>query len=193
MQLGLVWVWPESGPEALLESAAKQPACCQLVKDVNLGTHACCLLPLLACIRSLCRCMLVYLLPVQGMRCICCLCRGMQDVLYSRLQQHVTACILDRLTEYTACLELSFLLPAAEDVALTTNQNFVRDFPVAYDILFENISDQSHVPFAHNGVAYKRCLSAFCPTPGIDAVSTGCFLCNQMLSRSFQHAACTSG
>ncbi len=32
---------------------------------------------------------------------------------------------------------------AAEDVALTTNQNFVRDFPVAYDILFENISDQA--------------------------------------------------
>lgn len=31
---------------------------------------------------------------------------------------------------------------SAEDVALTTNQNFVRDFPVAYDILFENISDQ---------------------------------------------------
>ncbi len=30
----------------------------------------------------------------------------------------------------------------ADDVALTTNQNFVRDFPVAYDILFENISDQ---------------------------------------------------
>ena len=30
----------------------------------------------------------------------------------------------------------------AEDVALTTNQNFVRDFPIAYDILYENISDQ---------------------------------------------------
>jgi hypothetical protein len=34
----------------------------------------------------------------------------------------------------------------AEDVALTTNQNFVRDFPVAYDILFENISDQVICP-----------------------------------------------
>ena len=37
VQLGLVWVWPETGPEALLESGAKQPACCQLVKDVNPG------------------------------------------------------------------------------------------------------------------------------------------------------------
>jgi len=27
-------------------------------------------------------------------------------------------------------------------VALTTNQNYVRDFAVAYDILYENISDQ---------------------------------------------------
>ena len=30
----------------------------------------------------------------------------------------------------------------ADKVGLTTNQNFVRDFPVAFDILFENISDQ---------------------------------------------------
>ena len=35
-----------------------------------------------------------------------------------------------------------FCMVHADDVALTTNQNFVRDFPVAYDILFENISDQ---------------------------------------------------
>ena len=27
-------------------------------------------------------------------------------------------------------------------MALTTNQNYVRDFAVAYDILYENISDQ---------------------------------------------------
>ncbi|CAL8465289.1 g4824 [Coccomyxa elongata] len=79
VQLGLIWVWPESGPHAFVESSAKEPALNQRVKEVAPG-----------------------------------------------------------------------------DVALTTNQNFVRDFPVAYDILFENISDQSHVPFAHNGVAYKR-------------------------------------
>ena len=30
----------------------------------------------------------------------------------------------------------------AEEVAVTTNLQYVRDFPVAYDILFENISDQ---------------------------------------------------
>ena len=30
----------------------------------------------------------------------------------------------------------------AGKVALTTNQNYVRDFTVAYDILYENISDQ---------------------------------------------------
>ncbi|EIE23217.1 Rieske-domain-containing protein [Coccomyxa subellipsoidea C-169] len=66
VQLGLVWVWPESGPHAFIESSAEQPALNQRVKEV-----------------------------------------------------------------------------APEDVALTTNQNFVRDFPVAYDILFENISDQA--------------------------------------------------
>ena len=37
VELGLIWVWPETGPEALLESAAKQPALCQLVKDVDPG------------------------------------------------------------------------------------------------------------------------------------------------------------
>lgn len=46
VELGLVWVWPESGPEALLESTAKQPAFCQRVKDVAPGAlkaliHAC--------------------------------------------------------------------------------------------------------------------------------------------------------
>lgn len=45
--------------------------------------------------------------------------------------------------EVIVWLRLSQLACAAEDVALTTNQNFVRDFPVAYDILFENISDQA--------------------------------------------------
>ena len=39
VELGLIWVWPESGSEALLESAAKQPALCQLVKDVNPGAR----------------------------------------------------------------------------------------------------------------------------------------------------------
>lgn len=37
VELGLVWVWPEPGPEALLQSAAKRPALCQLVKDVDPG------------------------------------------------------------------------------------------------------------------------------------------------------------
>lgn len=37
VELGLVWVWPESSPEAWIESAAKQPALCQLVKDVVPG------------------------------------------------------------------------------------------------------------------------------------------------------------
>ena len=32
-----------------------------------------------------------------------------------------------------------------DEVGLTTNQNFVRDMPVAYDVLLENIADQSHV------------------------------------------------
>lgn len=37
VELGLVWVWPESSPEAWIESAAKQPALCQLVKDADPG------------------------------------------------------------------------------------------------------------------------------------------------------------
>ena len=40
MQLGLIWVWPESGPDALLESSSKEPAYCQLVKDVDPGVGA---------------------------------------------------------------------------------------------------------------------------------------------------------
>jgi len=41
-----------------------------------------------------------------------------------------------RLRTCSACL------CCAGAVALTTNQNYVRDFTVAYDILYENISDQ---------------------------------------------------
>ena len=40
VELGLVWVWPESSPEAWIESSAKQPALCQLVKDVDPGVRA---------------------------------------------------------------------------------------------------------------------------------------------------------
>jgi phenylpropionate dioxygenase-like ring-hydroxylating dioxygenase large terminal subunit len=39
---------------------------------------------------------------------------------------------------------------------LTTNQQFARDFPVPYDVMVENVLDQSHVPFAHTGVASAR-------------------------------------
>ncbi|KAK9835403.1 hypothetical protein WJX81_007403 [Elliptochloris bilobata] len=77
--LGMIWVWPESGLVAFIESAAVEPAVNQRVRDIDPGK-----------------------------------------------------------------------------VALTTNQNYVRDFTVAYDILYENISDQSHVPFAHHGVANNR-------------------------------------
>jgi hypothetical protein len=40
---------------------------------------------------------------------------------------------------------------------------YVRDVPGSFDTWIENISDQSHVPWAHHGVAHDRsavCLSA---------------------------------
>jgi len=39
---------------------------------------------------------------------------------------------------------------------LTTQQFYVRDFPVPFNIMVENLMDQSHVPFAHTNVASKR-------------------------------------
>lgn len=49
-----------------------------------------------------------------------------------------------------------FLLLCAEDVTAEHTMYFQRDFPVPYDIVVENIGDQSHVPFAHHGVAGNR-------------------------------------
>ena len=48
VELGLVWVWPESSPEAWFESAAQQPALCPLVKDLDPGKSATPLVPLSA-------------------------------------------------------------------------------------------------------------------------------------------------
>jgi glycosyltransferase involved in cell wall biosynthesis len=41
-------------------------------------------------------------------------------------------------------------------VTATTNQWFVRDFPVPHDELVGNLLSQDHVPFAHSGVASSR-------------------------------------
>lgn len=46
---------------------------------------------------------------------------------------------------------------SAEDITFQHTMHFQRDFPVPYDIVVENIGDQSHVPFAHHGVAGSRC------------------------------------
>ena len=45
---------------------------------------------------------------------------------------------------------------SADDITLETNLQFARDFPIPYDIMVENLGDQSHVPFAHHGVAGNR-------------------------------------
>ncbi|KIY98519.1 pheophorbide a oxygenase [Monoraphidium neglectum] len=42
------------------------------------------------------------------------------------------------------------------EVKASTLQNFTRDFPISHDIMVENTSDQSHVPWAHHGVAHSR-------------------------------------
>lgn len=76
---GLLFVWPSSGPEALIHSAAVQPAGSQVFAQVS-----------------------------------------------------------------------------PEDVTAQHTMYFQRDFPVPYDIVVENIGDQSHVPFAHHGVAGNR-------------------------------------
>ena len=62
-------------------------------------------------------------------------------------------------TKYCKCLlydQEVFLLLCAEDVTAEHTMYFQRDFPVPYDIVVENIGDQSHVPFAHHGVAGNR-------------------------------------
>ena len=35
--LGMVWVWPETGPVAFIESAAAEPAVNQRVRDIDPG------------------------------------------------------------------------------------------------------------------------------------------------------------
>ncbi|DBA75020.1 TPA: hypothetical protein ACH3X1_010361 [Trebouxia sp. C0004] len=45
---------------------------------------------------------------------------------------------------------------SSEDITFQHTMHFQRDFPVPYDIVVENIGDQSHVPFAHHGVAGSR-------------------------------------
>lgn len=34
---------------------------------------------------------------------------------------------------------------------------YVHDMPCSLDTVIENVSDQSHVPWAHHGVAGDRC------------------------------------
>jgi pheophorbide a oxygenase len=41
-------------------------------------------------------------------------------------------------------------------ITATTNQWFVRDFPIPHDELVGNLLSQDHVPFAHSGVASSR-------------------------------------
>ncbi|KAI8475277.1 MAG: Rieske-domain-containing protein [Monoraphidium minutum] len=43
-----------------------------------------------------------------------------------------------------------------EEVVASISQYYAREFPLSHDILVENISDQSHVPWAHHGVAHSR-------------------------------------
>lgn len=45
---------------------------------------------------------------------------------------------------------------APGEVSLEITMQYQRDFPVPYDIMVENLGDQSHVPFAHHGVAGNR-------------------------------------
>ena len=64
--------------------------------------------------------------------------------LHKAPERHVEHC----LRTCSACV------CCAGAVALTTNQNYVRDFTVAYDILYENISDQ----VAHMLVLLSACV-----------------------------------
>jgi phenylpropionate dioxygenase-like ring-hydroxylating dioxygenase large terminal subunit len=45
--------------------------------------------------------------------------------------------------------------PAAEGVVAST-QWFVRDLPLRFDSLCENVADPSHVPFAHHKVQVRE-------------------------------------
>ena len=45
----------------------------------------------------------------------------------------------------------------------------MRHMPVPFDIMLENLFDQSHVPFAHSGVAGNRYVS-ICASPVVSIV-----------------------
>ena len=49
--LGMVWVWPESGPVAFIESAAAEPPVNQRVRDIDPGAEG---LPVFKSLLSAC-------------------------------------------------------------------------------------------------------------------------------------------
>ena len=118
---GLLFVWPSSGPQAFVHSAAAQPAGSQVFAQVSSGT----LQPV----------------PVQEL---------------CQLRRANGQAVLVPLHLQAVPRTLSLVLLSAADVTAQHTMYFQRDFPVPYDIVVENIGDQSHVPFAHHGVAGNR-------------------------------------
>ena len=149
VELGLVWVWPESSPEAWIESAAQQPALCPLVKDLDPGE----LLPLSCPSPNFSPCYhLSFSTILTSVRCPCSWLSAQIVDEPPAKEAGCTCCPEQVPNDHPAVAPLlpDRILWCAEKVGLTTNQNYIRDFPVAYDILFENISDQvcrlAHLP-----------------------------------------------
>ena len=134
-----MWVWPESSPEAWIESAAQQPAYHPLVKDLDPGSYL--LSHILLCHSVLSA--LAQLNTHQQFLSDAPPLHTMSDALYCLHQLRYLPAVGAARNEASSC---------AEKVGLTTNQNYIRDFPVAYDILFENISDQ----VCHPGKLYSH-------------------------------------
>ena len=61
-------------------------------------------------------------------------------------------------TDREACLFLTHGFHGNAEHGLLLLDRYVHDMPCSLDTAIENISDQSHVPWAHHGVAGDRCV-----------------------------------
>ena len=73
--------------------------------------------------------------------------------------------------------------PDAADSIIVIDR-YVHDMPASVDTVIENFSDQSHVPWAHHGVAGDRCVRGDktlhvgkCQTSGMKAWCPGIVQC----------------
>ena len=153
MHHGLIWVWPESGPDSFIESAATPIVTCPDLENedpVNPGV-------------------LLFRIPSKyGTRFI--------GILWARLSGGMwltglaakrSVLAIDRhvwvagFGRYYSPKFLKYTAGLAAEHSVLAIDRYVHDMPCSLDTVIENISDQSHVPWAHHGVAGDRHVQRF--------------------------------